>query len=152
MVFSRDYENLLLHHIYFAMPRLLPPADLPDAARTEWSRVVSSCPELTERDRPALYLYIETYTLWRAASERINPDAMTFETEVGAAIDPHVKLAGDLATRLVSLIDRLGLSPASRAKLFGRETLTRDLAEDPRPRGPATPTKEGLGGLIVRKP
>jgi P27 family predicted phage terminase small subunit len=105
--------------------RPLPPEDLDGEALLEWERIVAELEArgtLDKADRALLTLYAQTWGQWH--------EAMRGVTKYGAVIrypnkttgpSPFYKVAKETAVILRGLLNDMGLTPASRAKLKAGE-------------------------------
>lgn len=104
------------------------PGHLCDAGKKEWNRCCKILQErgtLTKGDGPALEVYVETYSRWRAALQEIqehglfitttrsSPSGVTWEVRTE---NPASKLAASLENSLRQYQKELSLTPAARDK------------------------------------
>lgn len=98
------------------------PAELSDGAKQEWGRIVGELVAndvVTQFDVGILAVYCNAYAGWLEAIEKINEFGAMIKSPNGHPIQsPYVAIANRHSDTMLRCAAELGLTPASRAKLF----------------------------------
>lgn len=96
------------------------PAHIVGAAAAEWDRVILSMPPgfYTAADVTVLEVYVLSWVTYRNALGVVAREGMTIKGSMGQlAAHPAQAIAAQQAQLILKAADRLGLSPAARARL-----------------------------------
>jgi P27 family predicted phage terminase small subunit len=97
------------------------PAWLSDNARTEWDRVialVAGAGAIAKPDADVLAAYCETLVIFRAATQELRRDGITYEADGGLVKrHPSTSIAAEARKDLIRYAAELGLTPISRQRL-----------------------------------
>ncbi len=102
---------------------LTPPDWLDEEAHREWARVAPILQRLgvlTEIDLDALAAYCQTWSTWKAATQKIRQFGMVVKSTKDGdlpIISPYVKIAHNALTQLRTLAAEFGLTPSARARV-----------------------------------
>lgn len=146
-----------------AMPELAPPGAAPPAhlsakAKAEWRKLygpLRNCGLLTTADLSAFGVYCAAYGLWQEAQERLAKDGRIVTTPNGhKQASPWIAIARHEAELMKGLMDRFGMTPASRSRIAPAGTPPPPPEDEPEDDDPP-PMGAGMGefaGLIGKKP
>ena len=104
---------------------LAAPAWLDVEAQAEWARVapiLGRLGVLSEIDGDALAAYCESWTTWKAATQKIRQFGMVVKSTKDRdlpIISPYVKIAHNALTQMRALLVEFGMTPSARARVHG---------------------------------
>jgi P27 family predicted phage terminase small subunit len=121
------------------------PAELPEAARSEWRRVAGELHGLgllSRIDRAALAAYCEAWGQWLEAIAAVRRSGAVVKAPSGYAIlNPHLAVANQAYGRMKAMLVEFGMTPASRSRIvaaaapgFEEDPALADFFDDPPPR------------------
>ncbi|NQV57116.1 MAG: phage terminase small subunit P27 family [Rhodospirillales bacterium] len=97
------------------------PAEVSDAARVEWDRIVADLTQLnmlTSLDRAALAAYCEAYAMWTEAITAIHKFGTIVKSPTGYPMQsPYVSIANRQAEIMLRIGSEFGFTPASRSRI-----------------------------------
>ena len=108
------------------------PAWLDDTAKKEWRKQAPALMKdgrLTEQTSSAFATYCQAFSQWQQAAEKIKTDGMIVTTKTGYPIQaPWVSIEATLYTIVLKFSAEFGLTPAARARINAKNTVTDDPA------------------------
>lgn len=97
------------------------PAELSDAAKEEWERLVHDLARLnmlTSFDRAALAAYCEAYAMWLDAVTNVRRFGSMVKSPSGYPMQsPYVAMVNKQAEIMIRIASEFGFTPASRSRI-----------------------------------
>lgn len=131
------------------------PEELDDVARTEWDRLAPMLREmrqLSDLDRRALGIYCAAYSDFRRATQALNkPGAHVVRNKMTGAVkqSPWIGIRHTASVTMLSVSQRLGLTPADRIKFDGKAAADAAAAPKHADQVPGATTAEDLDEFLA---
>lgn len=96
------------------------PSGLSLEAKRVWSQFAKPLAEAgisTPLDLFALRALVESYCLWKTATERVQSEGMTYEKDGIQRVNPYVRIQANAASVMLKLLSEFGMTPSSRTRV-----------------------------------